>query len=383
MRVLVAHNRYRSTAPSGENLAVDTEVGLLREAGVDVATFIRSSDDIPSLPLARKVSVATGPVVNWHGTRDFARTLREFRPDVVHVHNVYPMLSPKVVTAAQRAGVPVVHTMHNYRLGCVAGTYLRGGTVCRLCDSHPSNWPAVRYGCYRESRVQSVAMGVGSAMTRRTWQSVERLLALTPFMAQVLQSLGIDESRIRLHPTAVPDPGPMEPPGRGLLFLGRLDDMKGVPTLLEAWRMASPRNCVLTIAGDGPLRPLVESAARKDPSINFLGPVPGPDAQSLLAGCRAVLVPSAYYEGFPRVVVEAFAAGRAVVARAIGSLDSVVDDEVGWKFGTADELARLLPLVTASASASKGRAARLRYVRNYSPRAALESLLSVYAEVSR
>src|ERR1043166_3888725 len=125
MKVVVAHNRYSSAQPSGENVMVDAEIAQLKAAGVGVVPFIRSSDEISTLPVARKALLPLSPIWAPTAQRDLAALLRAERPDVFHLHNPYPLLSPWVVRTAHRAGVPVVQTIHNYRHVCLAATFVR------------------------------------------------------------------------------------------------------------------------------------------------------------------------------------------------------------------------------------------------------------------
>src|SRR4051794_15577628 len=167
MRVLVAHNRYRASSPSGENQLVAAEIDLLRAGGVDVVPLLTDSDDLTG-PLGA-LRGAPGPIYSPSGVRGFKRLLAQTRPDVVHLHNVYPLISPYVVRVAARAGVPVVQTVHNYRHGCVNGLHLRDGHPCTDCLGTRLGLPAVRHGCYRDSRLQTVPMTIGQVVHRPTW----------------------------------------------------------------------------------------------------------------------------------------------------------------------------------------------------------------------
>jgi len=230
MRVLVAHNRYRSSSPSGENQLVAAEIDLLRAGGVDVVPLLTDSDDLTG-PLGA-LRGAPGPVYSPSGVRRFRRLLEETRPDVVHLHNVYPLISPYVVRVAARAGIPVVQTVHNYRHGCVNGLHLRDGHPCTDCLGTRLGLPAIRHACYRDSRLQTVPMTIGQVLHRPTWNDeVARYLALTPFMADLLVRTGVPRERITLRPSWAPDPGEPPAPGTDVLYVGRLDEPKGVDRL--------------------------------------------------------------------------------------------------------------------------------------------------------
>ena len=276
MRVLVAHNFYRSSAPSGENQLVRAEVALLREGGIDVVEMFEDSDTI-SGGVAGVLRAASGPVYSPSGVRRFERLLESARPDVVHLHHVQPLISPWVVRVAGRYGVPVVQTVHNYRHGCANGLHLRDHRVCTDCVGTRLGLPAVEHGCYRDSRVQTVPVALGMVTHRRTWRKgVARYLALTPFMRDMLVTYGLPADRITVRPTWVPDPGSAGDPGRDVLYVGRLDEAKGIDLLLDAWAQAQRRGLHpqqrLVVAGDGPLREVVSAAAERRPDGHLAGP---------------------------------------------------------------------------------------------------------------
>lgn len=383
MRVLVAHNFYRSSAPSGENRLVRAEVGLLREGGVDVVEMFEDSDTIPG-GIAGLLRAAPGPVYSPTGVRRFTRLLRETRPDVVHLHHVTPLVSPWVIRVAGTYGVPVVHTVHAYRHGCVNGVHLRDDRVCTDCVGTRLNLPAVRHGCYRGSRLQTVPVTIGLDVHRRTWRDgVARFLALSAFMRDMLAAFGIPAERITIRPTWVPDPGVADSPGRDVLFVGRLDEAKGVDRLLDAWRLGgrdSGRR--LVVVGDGPLRSRVEELARTDPRVCWLGQVPATEVAEAMASAAYVVVPSRVFEGYPLAVAEAFARGRPVLTVSGGSVGTIVDASNGWVVDpTVEALARAISGIGDPEARSRGACARASYEAHSTPERGLASLLAVYDEV--
>jgi glycosyltransferase involved in cell wall biosynthesis len=384
MRVLVAHNLYRSSSPSGENKLVRSEVELLREGGVEVVDLLTDSDDIA--PGVRGVlRAAPGPVYSPSGVRRFRRLLDATKPDVVHLHNVYPLISPYVVRVAGRAGVPVVQTVHNYRHGCVNALHLRDGHPCTECLGTRLGLPAVRYGCYRGSRAQTLPMTLGQNLHGSTWrEGVARYLALTPFMREKLVATGVPDDRIAIRPTWVPDPGWAGTPGRDVLYVGRLDEAKGIDRLLVAWQRGRPEGRRLVVAGDGPLAGLVDEAQRRDPSVEWLGAVSANRVAEAMRDAAYVVVPSVFFEGYPLVVAEAFGRGRAVLTVAGGSVGSIVGDEGGWTVRpTTEDIGAALGSITDDDVRRRSAAARARYERDNTPGRGLESLLAVYADVSR
>ena len=263
MKVVIAHNRYQSAQPSGENRVVESEIELLRKAGVEVITLIEDSDEMSSRPAAI-ATAAVGPVFSPRGVWRLNALIRDHRPDVLHLHNVFPLISPWSIRAAKNAGVPVVQTVHNYRHSCIAGTHLRQGRVCEDCRLHRLPWPAVQHGCYRGSYTQSALMAVGQVVHRPTWRLIDRFLVTSPHMQEMLVGEGIPIERIESRSTFAEDRGVEDLPIEGpVVFVGRLEHAKGVDLLLEAW---SPDVAAhwgrLIIAGDGPLAELVRGPRR-------------------------------------------------------------------------------------------------------------------------
>ncbi len=382
MKVLVAHNRYAAAAPSGENVIVDAEIGQLRAAGVAVVPFLRSSDEIGALPAAQKALLPLSPIYNGASQRRLAALLEAERPDLLHLHNPYPLLSPWVVRTAHRQGVPVVQTVHNYRQVCAPGLYFRDGHVCHDCRGRAFALPAVQHACYRGSRPQSAIMATTLAVHRGTWRSVDRYLALTDAIAAHLREYGIPPERISVRPNALPDPGP--PPSRagaGFLFAARLSPEKGLGLLLDAWRGHGEGELgTLRIAGDGPLRPLAQAAAVDRSDVTYLGPL---DRAATLAEVRrsaCVVVPSAWHDVLPTIVLEALASGRPVLGTTMGGIPYLVGD-AGWVTDPdRDAIAAGLKLAHAGA-ADRAITARRRYEQSFAPEILVQRLIDIYAEV--
>jgi glycosyltransferase involved in cell wall biosynthesis len=221
------------------------------------------------------------------------------------------------------------------------------------------------------------------AVHRPTWQLVDRFLPVTPFMATHLREAGIPDERITPKPNTVPDPGRPGPPGTGLLFAGRLVEEKGVRLLLAAWERGDGGALGrLVIVGDGPLRPEVERAARTVPGISYHGPVPSERVDELMREAAVVAVPSLWFEGFPMTVLEAYARARPVVATAIGSVGTVVDDEVGWRASSSPaDLDAVLRAIEPAEVARRGAAARARYEAEFAPKVVTEKLIGIYTDV--
>src|SRR5690606_14177998 len=269
---------------------------------------------------AAKVMLPASPVWNPAAQRELAALLRAHRPDVLHLHNPYPLLSPWVIRTAHRHGVPVVHTVHNYRQVCPAGIYFRDGVVCQECRGRRLAVPAVRHRCYRGSAAQSAVMAAALAIHRPTWRSVDRYLALTAAIADHLRGYGIPDDRIVVKPNAVPDPGAPSSLGDGFLFAsGRLVPEKGLELLLAAWaRHPEGTLGTLRIAGDGPQRPLAERAAAERSDVVYLGPLDPAGVRRAMQETAVVVATPTWHDVLPTVVIEALAAGRPVLGTTMG-----------------------------------------------------------------
>jgi glycosyltransferase involved in cell wall biosynthesis len=387
MRVLVVHNRYGSAQPSGENKVVDQEVELLRSAGHRVEVFERRSDDIAGRSLLGKAAVPL--LVPWNPAvrTELAARLRTDRPDVVHVHNVFPLLSPAVLAACADAGVPAVATLHNYTQVCPPGTLQRDGRPCTECvGSAPL--PAVRHGCYRGSRLATVPLAVSlSANRRRWWTGVERFLCISAAQRDVLVRSGMPADRLTVKHNFVPDPGSCrEGDGEHLLYLGRLAEAKGVRLLMAAWdeiTAAGGLGVPLVIAGTGPLEPEVAAWAADRDDVRYVGLLDTAECRKAIERSVAVVAPSTWLEAFGLVVVEAMAAGVPTVAAGHGAFVELVEDGVTGLLHRPGEAASLASCVRRIATAPErnremGRAARRRYEQGFSPAVGLARLVEEY-----
>ncbi|MFD0275269.1 glycosyltransferase [Kitasatospora sp. NPDC127111] len=388
MHVLVVHNRYSSAQPSGENRVVDEEVGLLRAAGHRVDVFERRSDDIAARSLLGKAAVPL--LVPWNPAvrAELTARLRAERPDVVHVHNVFPLLSPAVLAACADTGVPVVATLHNYTQVCPPGTLHRDGRACSECVGSVAALPAVRHGCYRNSRLATVPLAVSLSVNRRRWWSgVERFLCISAAQRDVLVRSGMPADRLVVKHNFVPDPGARRVgDGEHLLFLGRLTESKGVRLLMAAWDGIAADGGVgvpLVLAGAGPLEPEVAAWAAGRDDVRYVGLYDPARVRETVARSVAVVAPSVSPETFGLVVAEAMAAGVPAVAAGHGAFVELVEDGVTGLLhrpGEAASLASCLRRITADPAVNRelGRTARHRYDQSFSPAVGLERLVEQY-----
>jgi glycosyltransferase involved in cell wall biosynthesis len=384
MRVAMLHNRYRTGQPSGENTVVAQTVDLLGNSGHDIDLYVRNSDDIAELGRKDRALLPFRSVWSFSAERDLTQLLQDQRPDVVHVHNTFPLFSASVLRAAYRLDLPVVATLHNFRLMCANAVLQRDGRPCESCVGKLP-WAGVRHSCYRESRVQTLplATSIGVHNTLRTWQRyVTTLVAPSEFVRDRYVAHGFDADQIVVKPHAVPHSGAVrQGPGDAVVFLGRLVEDKGFADLLQAWDASLGK---LIVIGDGPLRAEAEARAARDSSILVKGQLPWAEGMEVLRSARVAVVPARSYETFGLVVVEAFAHGVPVVASRLGALAELVDDgETGalTEPGDPEGLRKALGLVTDPVtSVAFGERARQVYLDRFTPEHDLAATERIYTD---
>jgi len=387
MRIVVAHSRYRSAAPSGENRVVDQETAALAGLGHEVELFERRSDDIDEWPAAAKAALPASVVWNGGVRRDLREVLRSRRPDVVHVHNTFPLLSASVLYACRNAEVPVVATIHNYKLACASGDFFRDGAVCHDCaQGLPVG--AIRHGCYRGSRAATAPVVLATVAHRRAWRTlVSAYACISAAQRDLLAGIGLPANRVFVRHNMIPA-RPAAPAIRRpeVIYAGRLDAAKGLPVLLAGWDryLASGRTGLsLVIAGSGPLEDRVGTWAAARPSVRVVGQV-APDAcAAAMAAARAVVLPSAWEETFGLAAVEAMALGVAPVAAAHGAFPEIITDGVDgvlFRPGDAAALAAAFELADTNCAVFQEYGARARetYEKRFEPASSLQGLLDIY-----
>lgn len=380
MKVLIVHNRYRSALPSGENAVVDADVEMLGAAGIEVATFFRDSDEFESMSLVERTVAATSPITGWSSGRALARVLATERPDIVHVHNPYPLISPTVIRTCREAGVPIVATVHNYRLRCPNGLLFRDGAVCTECEGRRVAIPAVVHGCYRDSRLQSAIMAAALARHRTTWNGVSGYIAVSPFVKDWLLRLGVPSAAVTVIPNPVADQAVPHTAGTGFLHAARLSEEKGTRLLLDAWAVSNlDGRSRLVIAGDGPLRPLVEQQVSSSQSVEYLGTLARHELDAVRAATAVAVMPSLVADPLPSAA-ESFVLARPVIATRLGGLGTLVDSTVGWQSAsTVEALAAALRAASdAVEQQRRGVAARRRYDEQFHPDVVLAARLEFY-----
>jgi glycosyltransferase involved in cell wall biosynthesis len=388
MRILLVHNRYRSAAPSGENRVVDQEGEALEAVGHEVMRFGRNNDEIEQWSLAKKASLPARTLWSREAVHDLEAVLCEHRPEVVHVHNTFPLLSAGVLYACRNARVPVVATIHNYRLACANGTFFRHGAVCHDC-AHGQPVRAVLHGCYRGSRAATVPVALAMSLHRQAWRSlVSAYVFVSASQRDLLPGLDLAPERVFVRYNVIPRRiGPAVARTPAVVYAGRLDEPKGVRLLMAGWDCylgkSGGQGLNLVIVGGGPLEDEVAAWASTRPSVEMTGIVDSDRCAELISRARAVLLPSVWEETFGLVAVEAMAAGVPPIAAGHGSFTELITPGVdGVLFTPGDPAALALAIADVESNPERyeayGDRARQTYEERFDPRRSVEELLGIY-----
>jgi glycosyltransferase involved in cell wall biosynthesis len=383
MRILLVHNRYRSAMPSGENRVVEQEGEALAAAGHEVRRFTRDSDEISQWSLLKKASLPARTIWNWESFADLKAVLREYQPEVVHVHNTFPLLSSAVLHACRDAGVPIVATLHNYGLACANRAFFRDGAVCHDCASHLPV-ASVLHGCFRDSRVATVPVAISMTAHRRAWRSlVSAYILISGSQRDLLAGVDLPKDRVFVRYNLITRRDRLQTaPEPMVVYAGRLDEIKGVRLLMAGWDRyladVGQPGLRLAIAGAGTLDAEVAAWASTRPSV-----VSSADCASLISRARAVLLPSAWEETFGLVAIEAMAAGVPPIASGHGSFPELITPGVdGALFDAGDPAALGRAIADAERNpeqyASYGEQARKTYEQRFDPDRNLTELLEIY-----
>ncbi|OOW05880.1 MULTISPECIES: glycosyltransferase family 4 protein [Pseudomonas] len=392
MRVLLTHNFYSSATPSGENQVFEAEKMLLASRGDDVRLFTKHSDAITAQGKIGVVKAALGTPWSLGIKRDICSAVNSFKPDIVHVHNTFPLLSPAVFHAIGKRAARVL-TLHNYRLFCPAAIPMREGRVCTECIDRHSALPSLLHGCYRNSRVATIPMAINVELHRAlgTWtHQVDAFIALSEFQKELMITAGLPREKVHVKPNFYPgNPKVVSWEQRQpyVVFVGRLTAEKGVVSLLRAWQEWGASAPELRIVGDGALRPELELMARGLP-IRFLGQVSSQEAEYQIAHACLQILPSEWFEGFPMVIREAFAFGTPAAVSDIGPLASIVqdgDNGVVFRPATPQSLLQVVREAWSTPTLLErlGKGARRAFESNYTEDANYSMLMDIYTQAIR
>lgn len=382
-RILIVHNYYQ--IPGGEDTVVANEKKMLEENGHVVFLYSRHNDELKRFNAFWKALIPISMLFNPRTFFEVKRIIRTEKIDVVHVHNTLNLISPSVYYAAFACKVPVVQTVHNFRMLCPGGTFYRDGHICEDCVQKGLGC-AIKHGCYRGSRAQTLVCVIITKIHR--WLGTYKRLnyiCLTEFNREkLLQMKGIKPEQVDVKPNFVNSDHqfvPQEERRNRYVFAGRLDKLKGIDMLLEAWKQMGAVAPELLICGTGPLEDWCASFIRENnlTMVKMLGFVPNSEVRELLASSRAMVLPTQWYEGFPMTIVEAFSVGTPVICSDLGNAGSVVQEGVtGYKFRHFSEIENCLDQVAENHDIY--RHTYLHYVENYTEDQNVEVLNRIYAK---
>ena len=387
LRVIQVHNQYQE--PGGEDQVFAAESDLLTSHGHEVLQYSVHNDSVFS---QGKFALAVKTVWNHARYKELRKIFIKKRPNVVHVHNTLPLISPAIYYAAKASKTPICLTLHNYRLLCPNALFFRNDVVCEDCMSRFIAWPGVRHSCYRGSRPATMVVFLVNFLHRivGTWKHiVDAYIALSEFSKQKFIKAGFPKNKIVVKPNFVVSGSyvydtELAKKRDGALFVGRLSREKGVETLLKAYKIVG-KSMSLKIVGDGPLAPVVQKTVSDKYGISWLGQRPIQEVYELMAKAEILIFPSEWYEGMPRTIIEAFAHGTPVISSELGAMAEMIDhgrnglhfkpgsvrdlaDRVIWANEHPDEVARM------------GRNARAEYEDKYTPEKNYNMLMNIYEQ---
>lgn len=384
VKVLMVHNYYQMRG--GEDAVFEMESKLLEERGHEVIRITEHNDRIRGMSA---LSVAAGAFRSCASERRIDEAIRAHRPGLAHFHNTFPLISPGAYAACRAQRVPIVQTLHNFRIMCPAGTFLRNGADCFDCLGKPLALPGILHACYRHSRAQSALSASVHAWHRAAGTyagMVDAFIALSEHSRELFVRGGLPREKIHVRPNGIPDHGAGDHAGGYALFCGRLSEEKGIMTVLEAFSASA--HIPLKVVGDGPLRQRVEKRIAEIPqhNISVLGQVPNDELIRLMKGATLLVFASECLENCPLVLIEAMSTGLPITAARSPSVEELTGRGAGASYfprGDVVSMRERISELWGNREMQDGfkRSSRETYVKNLSPEASGASLEAIYAKV--
>lgn len=335
-KILIVHNYYQ--IPGGEDTVVANEKKMLEDHGHKVILYSRNNSEIKEMSKIQKLKLPFTTIFNPKTYKDIKKLIKEENIDVVHVHNTLNLISPSVYYAALNCKVPVVQTIHNFRLLCPGATFYRDGNICEDCVKYGLKC-AIKHGCYRESKAQTLICVISTVVHRFTGiYGKINYICLTEFNKNKLLELKqIKENQVFVKPNFVEcreEFVPEEQRKEQFVFAGRLDKLKGIDILLETWKLMGEKAPRLIVCGTGPMEKWCKDFVESNKvNAEFRGFVPNTEVLKIVANSTALILPTQWYEGFPMSIVEAFSVGTPVLCSNLGNVGSIVEEGItGYKF---------------------------------------------------
>ena len=384
MNILIVHNYYQ--IPGGEDTVIANEKKLVEDYGNKVILYSRNNSELNLMSFFRKLALPVTTVFNPRTYMDIRDIIKKRKIDIVHVHNTLNLISPSVYYAALSRKVPVVQTIHNFRMICPGATFYRDGHICEDCVEKGLRC-AVKHGCYRESRFQTLACVISMKLHRMTGIYKKlNYICLTEFNKEkLLKFRQIKEKKVYVKPNFTFDMEEEKGVGEFYLYIGRIEEIKGVPLLIEAFSRMPDKKLVLAGAG-GELQSYREAVAERGlANIEFKGFLGKERLAVLLKSAKAVIVASQCYETFGMIITEAFASCTPVIAGDIGNIGNLVEDGVdGLKFqyNSPDALVEAVERFEQLDAVALGENAYRKYKESFSPDGNYKSIKAVYEGIS-
>lgn len=351
-KILIVHNYYQ--VPGGEDTVVANEKKMLEDNGHEVILYSRNNSELKKLSKFQKLCIPFTTVFSLRTYREVKKIIKDKKIDIVHVHNTLNLISPSVYYASFVCKIPVIQTVHNFRLLCPGATFYRNGMICEDCVSRGLKC-AVKYKCYRGSRIQTLACVI-TLFIHRLIGTYKRLnyICLTDFNKQKLLQLNsrgksrICENKVFIKPNFVKIDRkviPFNMRKNQFVFVGRLDKLKGIDLLLEAWN--GIKDSDLIVCGTGPEEDWCKLYLEENnlTNVRMLGFVPNEEAKKIIAQSKALILPTQWYEGFPMTVVESYISGTPVIGSNIGNVSCLIQENVSgltFQYNSIKELRNIV-----------------------------------------
>ncbi len=393
MKIATIHNLHRPGSASGDDQVYKVEAALLEKNGFEVCKYSVRNDEFDNAGVLKKIFMTFGMIWSFKHYREVRKLVREERPDIVHVHTFFPLLSPSILYAAKREGVKVVATLHDTRFLCPCATSLRKTSLCNECGDG-KYFRMVRYGCFKNSKLQSliVAIVFKYHRKRRTfYQQIDKYICLNDNQILCIRDSGFDRSKIIKKYNFVEDQIAdsqglikRELPERYVVFYGRVGEEKGIRILMKIWEQVP--DIPLVVMGGGPLESEFSSWAEKQENIWFLGYTQHEECLAIVRKGQFVVFPSIWYEGCSMVEIETESLGKALIATDLGFSEEAIENGVnGYKVPLGDTkgfAARIRELWENPEKAELlGKNAREDYLQKYLPEDNFRQLKKIYDSV--
>jgi glycosyltransferase involved in cell wall biosynthesis len=393
MKILFIHNFYQSSAPSGEDIVFKNEVELLKKNGINVVTYEKYNDEIKEYGFFGKFTLPFKNIWSVETYRELKLLIKKEKPDIAHFHNIWYLISPFAYYACKEEGIPVIQTLHNYRIFCTSGLLFRNNKICEECitgNKFKIIKNSLKYGCYRNSRIYSLPIAFAEYFhwIKQTWiNKVDAYIALTEFSRNKFIEAGLPSDKIFVKPNFLTNPPePNYSHQNYACFIGRISQEKGIDILIEAFK--SIDNYKLKVVGDGKLRDQLELKIKKEKinNIEFLGMKNHSETITILKNAMFSIIPSIGYENFPLVLIESFASGKPVIASKLGPLAELIEDKItGLLFepGNSNDLSEKIKWMFENEDLiiQMGKNARAEFEEKYTAEKNLKILLNIYSQV--